>query len=70
MRGTEILYHYRYIHFTVNKTYLLKYHCTLTLSNTCNSIRMSPIKIKLLQKIYKTTKFENLLVTLPRRTWC
>lgn len=55
MRGTEILYHYRYIHFTVNKTYLLKYHCTLTLSNTCNSIRMSPIKIKLLQKIYKTT---------------
>lgn len=35
MRGTEILYHYRYIHFTVNKTYLLKYHCTL--SNACDS---------------------------------
>lgn len=37
MRGTEILYHYRYIHFTVNKPYLLKYHCTLTLSNACDS---------------------------------
>lgn len=37
MRGTEILYHYRYIQFIVNKTYLLKYHCTLTLSNACNS---------------------------------
>lgn len=37
------------------QNYLLKYHCTLTLSNACNSIRMSPIKIKLLQKIYKTT---------------
>lgn len=54
MRGTEILYHYRYIHFTVNKTYLLKYHCTLILSNACNSQNI-PNQIQLLHKNLKTT---------------
>lgn len=71
VKGTEILHHYRYIHYTVNKTTCsniiahLHYQTHATLSKCLQS------KLNYCRKFIKQqSKFENLLVTLPRRTWC